>query len=130
MLISSITYKVAFELTSSTRWELCDFVENAKRDTYMVLAHYNFYYSYPCFGTKWKGDKNCEYHKVETKCHYCDWKPERNFGGIGNMYLLLKAANERMILLCPTHAKNYHYWKDKTIITPLAKPIYSQGLLF
>lgn len=112
--------------------ELQKFIAEANCNHYTMFTHQNFFYSYPEFGKDWSNGKMCEFHRVNTKCHLCDWQPERNYAGYGTIYLLNNGVSKktiliyegigknrvtklvpnthslsRMILLCPKHISGY-----------------------
>lgn len=144
--ITSISLAVASMICSGPKFELLHFAENGNCNHVLLFSHYNFFYTYPVWGTKWKNGKDCQFHRLHTKCHLCDYTPERNYAGIGNIYLLNNGISDaeilvktgesikrgriithtqyvpntprlsRMVLLCPTHAKQYFNYKKEPIL--------------
>ena len=115
------------------------FFQLASEKQYFVFTHYNFLYSYPEFGKKWANGEICQFHRVNTECHICKSVPDRNYAGIGTLYLVkqLESATSkysvefdgkkkykiipispeaknvkgnRMILLCHNHIRDYDQW--------------------
>jgi hypothetical protein len=139
--ISTISLSVALAIGGVEIFNQIEkFSKEATDNEYTSFTHQNFFYSYPEFGKSWKNGKSCEFHRVQTKCHLCDFVPERNYAGIGSMYLLnngtcndeilvndgyevvrgKKVYNQkyvpnspihtRMILLCENHIGSYFKW--------------------
>jgi len=104
--ISSVSLKVAIAIGG---YDIKKFHEQAKPDQYTIFTHQNFFYSYPEFGKHWPDNKPCEFHRVNVKCHFCDFTPDRNYAGYGSIYVLHNKVNQgnRMIFLCKDHVKNY-----------------------
>ena len=149
-LITTISYKIAFAITSFERATLKRFHDEATCNEYMDFTHYNFLITGPEFGKEWRNGKDIEYHKVETKCHLCSYRPDRNYAGIGSLYLLHNGISDetivkwsgtgknrtwkevpntetRMILLCPNHVGSHFKWDDGVKII---KPQIQQLQLF
>ena len=126
--ITTITRNIVLSICSGTTWELDKFIDNGTANEYILFAHRGFFYSYPEFGKQWHNGKLCQYHKIDIKCHLCEWTPPRNYAGVGNCYLLNNGIGERevfihkdgkriiiptaprhsqMIILCPTHIRSY-----------------------
>ena len=142
MVLTTLTMNVAKEIMTAPKWELDRFHNEASCNNYISFSHYRFYYSYPAWGKVWADGKTCQFHKVETRCHLCGFKPERNFAGIGSLYLLHNGVSDahiltgkpkqmkyvpntprlsQMILLCPDHVASYfpfHPYKQvsKTVL--------------
>lgn len=94
--ISKISKRLAKAINTSSFFKY-HFFEKAKENEYIELCHYNFFYSFPEFGKKWNNGNDCEFHKVETKCSCCSKTPERNFAGIGTIYIVKR---DFFTLLC------------------------------
>lgn len=88
--ISTITLKVALAIGGAEIFNrIGDFSKNANDNHFTQFTHSNFYYSYPEFGKKWTNNNDhCQFHRVNVKCHLCDHTPERNYAGIGTIYVL------------------------------------------
>ena len=144
MEISTITLNVALAIGAGTVNKIEQFSKEADCNEYTLFTHYNFFYSYPEWEKKWKDGKLSEFHRVHTKCHLCDYRPERNYAGIGSIYILnnglcnktilVKNGTEirrgkectifkeipntpqlsQMILLCPDHIGSYFDWRLQT----------------
>jgi hypothetical protein len=99
MNLTTLTYNLALRIRSGPSWDLDKFVKEASCCDYMLFPHYNFFYSYPDWGTQWKNGKESEFHRVETFCHLCGAKPERNYAGIGCLYLLNNGIGDEEILV-------------------------------
>jgi hypothetical protein len=153
MIVTSLTSNIAMEIVSTTKWELTDFIKNGSCCEYISFTHYAFFYNYLTNGES-------QYHRVETKCHLCDYKPDRNFAGIGSIYLLNNGVGDshilivesynkirgkeipvlktvpnhpslsRMICLCPNHIKGYFPFNQTSANKIPDKPIYTQLSLF
>lgn len=139
--ISTISLQVALAIGGSRAFnDIERFSLEANENEYTCFTHFNFFYSYPEWGKKWPDGKSCQYHRVNTKCHLCDYMPERNFAGVGHIYILNNgicnddilvsggyriergrrvqildrvqntARLSRMILLCPDHVRGYFKW--------------------
>lgn len=139
--ITTITLSVALAIGGTEIFNQIErFSKEATENEYTRFTHYDFFYSYPEWGRPWKNGKSCEFHKVNTKCHLCDWKPIRNYAGVGSIYLLNNGiCNDkilvtkgyrkqrgrtiqqiefvpntprlsRMILLCPNHVLSHFEW--------------------
>lgn len=150
--ITTITLSVALAIGGTEIFNQIErFSREATENEYTSFTHYNFFYSYPEWGKKWANGKQCEFHRVNTKCHLCDYMPERNYAGVGEIYLLNNGIcnakilvvkgykKERgrmipiqeyipntprlsqMILLCPKHVGSYFKW-DKYKVKK-AKPM-------
>lgn len=133
--ITTLSQSVAEQITTN-RVLLSEFIENAGNNQFFPFTHYNFFYSYPDFGKQWPGDKPCEYHDITTRCHLCGKEPERNFAGIGTLYLLHNGISNptiltvgpdgkrmwvkntpslsRMILLCEHHVGSHSPYRSKS----------------
>lgn len=122
------------------------FAKEADSNDYTMFTHRNFFYSYPEWGKSWANGNDCEFHRVHTKCHLCDYMPDRNYAGVGNMYLLNNGCGEetilvvkkwetkrgvlipitervpnttrlsRMIILCPDHVGSYFRWNENNYV--------------
>lgn len=104
-LITHLTYSLAYEITSN-RWELETFNKNAQRNEWISICHTNFFYSYPSWGKKWAGDKDCEFHRVETACNCCRAIPDRNYAGYGTLFIMKSNRPRRdFVLFCSSCAK-------------------------
>lgn len=143
--ITTITLDVALKISSGPVWEIQRFSKESGCCQVIDFTHYSFFYSYPAFGSKWPGGKESQFHRVHTKCHLCGWMPERNYAGIGSIYVLNNGICDdeiliatghqvvngrckkqyahipntprlsRMILLCPDCAKQYFPWQPYKI---------------
>lgn len=145
-IITTITLSVALAIGGVELFNKIErFSKEATENEYTSFTHYNFFYSYPEFGKKWLNEKDCQFHRVNTKCHLCDYMPERNYAGVGTMYLLNNGiCNDkilvstgykkergriiqlkkfvsntprlsRMIFLCPKHVAGYFEWCQKKV---------------
>lgn len=102
--ITTLSYKVADAIRTMDNWELQEFAEKGKVGEMILYAHYHFFYSYPEFGKKWANDKSSCYHEVDVRCYLCGERPDRNFAGIGSIYLAkASAALPRFVCLCRDH---------------------------
>lgn len=123
-VISTITLQVALAIGSNEIFnQISKFTKEATEHEYTSFTHYNFFYSYPEWGKKWPNGETCEFHSLNTKCHLCNWRPERNYAGVGTIYLL--NSGSRMTMLCPKHIKGYFEYGNsqdiqKSIPTQLA----------
>lgn len=142
-IISTISLNVALAICSCRMSdEIERFAKEGDCNEYTSFTHYNFFYSYPAWGKTWPNGNICEYHEVNTQCHICKEMPDRNFAGIGTLYLLNNGIGEadilvndgyinkggrmiplskrvpntpqlsRMILLCPNHVTEYFRWQQ------------------
>lgn len=93
MTVSFLSYRIAEEIASGEKFTIERFYKGGDVNDYISFCHYNFFYHYPEFGTKFKGDKESSFHQVEICCHICKMKPERNYAGIGTIYLLHNGAS-------------------------------------
>jgi hypothetical protein len=103
-MLTKISLKVACELSSGPLFDLERFFKQAKPGEIFDFCHYNFYYSYPEWNKKWPGGKELQFHQVHTCCNKCQEQPERNYAGIGSLYLLMN-ENRKASLLCDDCAK-------------------------
>lgn len=134
MTVSTLTLNVALAIGGNKIFnQIGKFSKEANENEYTMFTHYNFFYSYPI-------GKDCQFHQVNTKCHLCDHTPERNYAGVGTIYLLNNGvcnddilipnghkiergrkvlltkyvkntpSLSRMILLCENHIKDYFQW--------------------
>lgn len=141
--ITCISLSVALAIgTCEMFQEIERFSKEATENEYTSFTHYNFFYNSPEWGTKWLNDESCSFHRVNTKCHLCDYMPARNYAGIGTIYLLNNGVcndeilvskgtkiqrgrsiqiNEwvpntprlsRMILLCSDHIGSHFKWRE------------------
>jgi hypothetical protein len=134
LTVTTITVNVALAIGGPEIFnQIQKFAAEANENNYTLFTHKNFFYSYPVFGKSWK-NKDCEFHRVNTKCHLCDYMPERNYAGYGHIYVLNNGICNpdilvrdrqtkkwdyvpntprlsRMILLCQDHIKGYFEWK-------------------
>lgn len=117
--IHTITPQVAAELCSGPRFDLQAFVEKGDANDVLLFAHYAFFYSYPAWGKKWPNGKDCVYHRVETQCHLCGYKPERNYAGVGTLYLLNNGVSEPTIRVKNgPMVKRRGQWMTPTAVVP------------
>lgn len=150
--ISVISLQVALAIGGAEAFNQIEkFSKHATENEYTSFTHYNFFYSYPEWGKQWGSGKDCEFHRVNTKCHLCGYMPERNYAGVGTLFILnngicnedilvvngyekkrgrtipqlQRVANtarlSRMILLCPDHVAGYFKWRHNTPVKQ-AKP--------
>lgn len=117
MIISTITLPVALAIGNTSGFKNIEmFMNYANPGQYIDFTHRNFYYSYPVFGKQWMSGKDCEFHRVNTKCNVCNHMPERNFAGIGSIYLLHNGIaldqTNRIVLLCQKHIAGYLPWSS------------------
>lgn len=141
-IISTITLPIAMALNSSAFSDIEEFAKYADCNEYTMFTHRNFFYSYPECGKKWTNGKDCEFHRVNVKCHLCGYTPERNYSGVGIMFLLNNGYGDedilvvkswqkkrgvlipikeriantpslsRMIILCQNHVAGYFKWRQ------------------
>lgn len=97
MIISTITHRVAWQITSD-RYGLEKFINEANCNEIYLFPHTDFYYSYPDWGFDWPDGKMCQFHRVTTQCHICGKRPERNFAGYGSIWLLHNGISDPMVL--------------------------------
>lgn len=152
MLTTTLTYNVAEKIRSGASFELDEFVKNGSCCEYINLCHYNFFYSYPEWQKKWPNGQEQQFHRVDIKCHLCDYRPDRNYAGVGSIYLLNNGIGDseimvlnrktkeneivkntprlsRMICLCHKHIKGYFPFSlNKPVVEE--KPKYIQLELF
>lgn len=88
MITSTISKDVAYVISSGSLFDLEQFILHGDANEYMAFSHYNFYYSYPAWGTKRKDGSSFTFHRVEPVCLLCKQTFERNYAGVGTMYLL------------------------------------------
>lgn len=123
--VSTLTLNVALAICGSNCLTVKKFAEEADANEYMLFTHFNYFYSYPEYGKKWKSGKDAEFHRVNTKCHLCGDFPERNYAGVGHIYLLNNGLSNDEILV----AKNKKIVRGKQFFeTNLIKntPVLSQ----
>jgi hypothetical protein len=151
--ITTITLSVALAIGGTEIFNQIErFSREATENEYTSFTHYNLFYSYPEWGKQWANGKYCEFHRVNTKCHLCDYVPERNYAGVGTMYLLnngicnddilvVKSWQKkrgvlipiaervpntprlsRMIILCQNHVGSYFKWCQNKVYKKV-KPI-------
>lgn len=114
--VSTLTLNVALAICGSNCDIVTRFSQEADTNEYMLFTHFNYFYSYPEFGKKWKLENDCEFHKVQIKCHLCQQLPERNYAGVGHIYLLHNGIGNnqnRMICLCQNHINDYFKWNPQ-----------------
>ena len=97
--LSTLTHNIASKIFSGSFFDFENFIKNADCNDYIKLSHFNFFYSYPEFGMKWKNGKNCQFHQVNTKCHLCGAMPERNYAGVGTINVLHNGVSDKEILV-------------------------------
>jgi ribosomal protein L24E len=114
--ISTITLNVALALNSVGFSRLDEFATKADLLEYIPFTHHNFFYSYPEWGKKWANGKEEQFHRVHTKCHTCGYIPNRNYAGVGTMYLV-NDGHARFRIICHKHKSSYSEWQA----TPLLK---------
>jgi hypothetical protein len=98
-----LSLQVAWQL-SSCRWDLEDFFLNAKPGEIFPFTHYNFYYSYPSWGRIWPNGLLAQFHQLHTCCSKCHAIPDRNYAGIGSLFLFF-LDNAKASFLCDDCAK-------------------------
>ena len=98
-MISHLTLKVAEAICSGEKVSLETFFKKGKANEFFMFAHHNFFYSFPEWGYKWKDEQICQFHQVNIACNCCGNIPERNNGGIGNIWLM-KSNRERRDFVC------------------------------
>lgn len=129
MALTYLSLKVAEAITSSTLFQLQDFVSNAPTNQWIPFTHYNFYYSYPEWSKKWHNIKDhtaTMFHKIETACHCCRKTPTRNYAGVGTLYMLKSNINNKdkrahkLLLFCSSCVKwrNTMPYKHNNISAP------------
>lgn len=123
--ISTITLNVALALNSVGFSRLDEFASTAEGNEYVAFTHYSFFYSYPELGNKWPNGKDEQFHQVHTKCHICGQIPERNYAGVGTMYLV-NDGRKRMRIVCHKHKSSYSEWQP----TPTLKKAPKQLAIF
>lgn len=92
MITSVLSYDVAYEMASGEKWSLERFFKGGDNNDYMIFSHYNFIYHYPEWGKKFKG-VDYSFHQIELQCNICKKKPDRNYAGVGIIYLLHNGAS-------------------------------------
>lgn len=123
--ISTITLNVALALNSVGFSRIEEFAEASEVIEYIPFTHYNFFYSSPEWGKKWANGKDEQFHRVHTKCNICGEAPERNYAGVGTMYLV-NDGRKRMRIVCGRHKTPYSEWQA----TPLLKKAPKQLEIF
>ena len=118
MNLSAITKEIAVKISSSPKFELLDFIEKGDCNDYFLFTHYPFFYSYPEFGKKWKNEQSCQFHKIDIKCNLCDYVPERNKIGVGDIYLLHNGISDAEILVIQKD-KSRKYVKNIPRLSPM-----------
>jgi len=98
-MITHLTIRVAEAICSGEKVSLETFFRFGKANEFFMFAHHNFFYSYPEWEKKWKDEQICEFHQVNIACNCCGRIPERNYGGIGNIWLM-KSNRERRDFVC------------------------------
>lgn len=117
--VSTLTLSVALAICGSDALTVKRFHQEADAYEYMIFTHFNYFYSYPEYGKKWKSGNNCEFHRVHTKCHICGAVPERNYAGVGSLFIInigrfaTNQKNKRMVLLCNNHISDYCKWNPR-----------------
>ncbi len=116
-MLSKLSIKLCHEIISGPSFKLDEFIEKHQYNHYIDFIHYDFYYSYPEFGKKWTNGELCCFHKVETCCYECNAKPDRNYAGIGTLYLVGFAPylNGRLTLYCRNCVPGIPFNSDKRI---------------
>ncbi|MDD4157315.1 MAG: DNA adenine methylase [Candidatus Cloacimonetes bacterium] len=115
--VSTLTINIAHEISSCETSSLDRFIENALPYEKYNFCHYNFFYTYPEFGKKWKNNKDMEFHRLHIKCEKCGAIPDRNYAGVGDIYLIhnnVTNGRARMRCLCRYCAQQYQTYKPKT----------------
>jgi hypothetical protein len=97
--LTTLTPRIAQEIAPYGRFHLDQFIKEGDANDYIMFTHRNFFYSYPDWGKQWPDGKDCEYHRVDTKCHLCGHIPDRNFAGYGTLYLLNNGVSDEDILV-------------------------------
>ncbi|HOY42521.1 MAG TPA: hypothetical protein PLX60_11680 [Chitinophagales bacterium] len=123
--VSTLTINIAHEIASSETASLDRFIEYALPYEKYNFCHYNFFYTYPEFGKKWKNNKNMEFHRLHIKCEKCGAIPDRNYAGVGDIYLIhnnVTNGRARMRCLCRDCAQEYQTYKPKTKAAVKSEP--------
>ena len=102
MKVSSLTFNIAWEI-GTDRFLLNLFHKHANPGQFIDFTYTPFFYTYPYFGTKWPGNKYCQFHELHTFCKICGQAPERNFAGYGSLQLQCTTNPRRMNLICDDH---------------------------
>lgn len=143
--ITTITLDVAKALCAGSYFDLVKFAETGDANDYIIFNHCRTFYSYPEFGKQWTNGQMCQPHRVQTQCHICGHTPERNFAGVGSLFLLNNGVGNdeipvvkdwqmkqgkrtpivewvantprlsRMIILCENHIKSYRPWRAQKV---------------
>ena len=104
-----LTIQLVEAINTGAFSEAPEFFTHAFENEYMDLSHTNFFYTYPAWGKKLPDGKPCQFHRFEVRCHSCGAMPERNYAGIGGIYLLKK--NGRVLFTCKAHLNNARPFK-------------------
>jgi hypothetical protein len=108
-MITQLTLKIAEAICSGEMVSLESFFKNGLSNQYFLFSHYNFYYSYPEWQKKWPNSQDCQYHRINVACHCCGKIPDRNYAGVGNIWLMKsKILNRDFTIFCNS-CKN---WRD------------------
>ena len=109
MLVSNLSYKIAFEI-SSDRFLLQKFYDKARPDQYIMFIHINVIYSWNVISG----------HRIIPACYRCAKVDEYTCYGYGHMYLKhngvdqIKLPNGRyrtMEVYCKKHIKQFSEFK-------------------
>lgn len=119
MPITTLTYNLAEKIRSGPSYELDEFVKNGSCCEYINLCHYNFFYSYPEWQKKWPNGQEQQFHRVDIKCHLCDYRPERNYAGIGGIYLLNNGIGDPEINILNRETKKLELTKNTPRLSPM-----------
>jgi hypothetical protein len=115
-MISFLTLNLANEICSGQTQSLLSFYLNAKSNEFFLFSHFNFFYSYPEYGKQWKNEKICEFHRVNISCNCCKKIPDRNYAGVGNIWLMKSNKENRdFVCLC----NSCKQWKNTTEFKPI-----------
>jgi hypothetical protein len=110
-MITHLTLKLAEAICSGEKVSIETFYKKGKANEYFLFSHHNFYYSYPEWGSKWKDEQICQFHRINVGCSICGDKPDRNYAGVGNIWLIKSNRDRRDFVLFCNSCKN---WRNTT----------------
>lgn len=124
-MVTQLTLKIAEVICSGEKVSLEMFYNNGEYNEYFLFSHYNFYYSYPEWQKKWSNDQICQYHQINVACHCCSKIPNRNYAGVGNIWLMKSRMPNRDFTLFCNSCKN---WRDTKQFIPKQSIQYQLSL--
>lgn len=117
-MLSQLSYNLALEIMSDVKTYFMDFAKRHEYNHYYMFTHYSFYYSYPEFGKKWNNTSDlCCFHKIETCCNECGYTPDRNYAGIGTLFITGYApkVDGKFTLYCKDCVPGFNFSEDPRI---------------